>query len=436
MYWCFLAGTLLFAPCVRSQTPIEPAQPVDSQQRVEQPQPRVETPQQVNERIRALSAKTPAPAPHEYVIGKGDLVGVEVYEVPELSRDVRVSQTGTIGLPLLPARIYVVGLTELQLEQKIAEVLEADGLVTNPRVMITVKDKKSKPITIVGAIPHPMVFHADREMTLIQLLAEAGGILPDASDTVLITRGQSMENTNPGEPPEIGTENTVPMADPSASPNGAAAPTGPEGTATKNNSDQAPPALSAPAPVGAEPRAQDSVQPASQNPGAPSVSGATPAISGTDAVPLPATNIISVNLTELLERGDLANNIPLQAGDVVTVPHAGIIYALGAVQKPGGFVANNDRAQLSTLKVLALAGGMTRVAKKAHAVIIRKDAAGKQQSIPVDLGRIVKQETEDVRLLPSDILYVPDNNTKATLLRAMEIGIGLGTGLVIYRLTQ
>src|SRR5205823_14413738 len=281
MYWSFLAGTLLFAPRVLSQTPIEPAQPVESQQRVEQPQPRVETPQQVNERIRALSAKTPAPAPHEYVIGKGDLVGIEVYEVPELSRDVRVSQTGTIGLPLLPARIYVAGLTELQLQQKIAEVLEADGLVTNPRVMITVKDRKSKPITIVGAIPHPMVYQADREMTLIQLLAEAGGISQDASDTVLITRGQPMENTNPSEPPEIGSENAVPMADPSAPPNRAAASTGPGGTAAKNNnSEQTPPALSAPARIGAEPAAQDSAQPALQNPGAPSVSGAPPAISG------------------------------------------------------------------------------------------------------------------------------------------------------------
>jgi polysaccharide export outer membrane protein len=141
-----------------------------------------------------------------------------------------------------------------------------------------------------------------------------------------------------------------------------------------------------------------------------------------------------VNLSEILERGDLQNNIPLQGGDVVTVPHAGIVYALGAVSRPGGFVANSDRAQLSTLKLLALAGGMTRIAKKGHAVIIRKDAAGKQQAIPVDLGKIVKQETEDVRLMPSDILYVPDNASKAALLRVMELGIGIATSLVIYRI--
>jgi polysaccharide export outer membrane protein len=144
--------------------------------------------------------------------------------------------------------------------------------------------------------------------------------------------------------------------------------------------------------------------------------------------------MITVNLAELLERGDTQNNIPLQGGDVVTVPHAGIVYALGAVQRPGGFVANNDRAQLSTLKLLALAGGMTRIAKKDRALIIRKDATGKQLAIPVDLGKIVAQKSEDVRLMPSDILYVPDNATKAALIRATEIGLAVGTGLVIYRL--
>ena len=66
---------------------------------------------------------------------------------------------------------------------------------------------------------------------------------------------------------------------------------------------------------------------------------------------------ITVNLNELLEKGDMQNNIPLQAGDVVTVPHAGIVYVLGAVGRPAGFVLANDRTQMTTLKILSLAGG-------------------------------------------------------------------------------
>jgi polysaccharide export outer membrane protein len=157
-----------------------------------------------------------------------------------------------------------------------------------------------------------------------------------------------------------------------------------------------------------------------------------PPITNSDVAPL--ANTITVNLAELLERGDTRNNIPLQAGDIITVPHAGIVYALGAVQRPGGFVVSNDRAQLSTLKLLALSGGVTRVAKRAQAVIIRKDLTGKQLAIPVDLGKIVKRESEDVRLMPSDILYVPDSPAKAALIRAGEITLGVGTNLVVYRL--
>jgi protein involved in polysaccharide export with SLBB domain len=164
----------------------------------------------------------------------------------------------------------------------------------------------------------------------------------------------------------------------------------------------------------------------------PNSEAAPPPISDSDArAPLP--NTITVNLSELLERGDTQVNIPLQGGDVVTVPHAGIVYALGAVQRPGGFVSSNDRAQFSTLKLLALAGGLTRIAKKDRAVIIRKDAMGIQRSIPVDLAKIVNQKSEDVRLMPSDILYIPDNVTKAVLIRASELALGIGTAAVIYR---
>jgi len=88
-----------------------------------------------------------------------------------------------------------------------------------------------------------------------------------------------------------------------------------------------------------------------------------------------------------MESGDATNNIILQAGDIVTVPHAGIVYVLGAVTRPGGFVLANDRAHMTTLKILALAGGLNRTAKKDRAVIIRKDAQGQQHEVAVNLKR-------------------------------------------------
>ncbi len=140
--------------------------------------------------MRLLRLRTLLP-PTDYVIGSGDLVSIQVFDVPELSRDLRVSQTGTIGIPLIPVRLHVTGLTEIQAERKIAEVLEANGLVSHPEVSVVVREKKSKPITVVGAVAHPTVYSADRQVTLIEALAEAGGILADAGDQVVITRPES-----------------------------------------------------------------------------------------------------------------------------------------------------------------------------------------------------------------------------------------------------
>jgi polysaccharide export outer membrane protein len=380
----------------------------------------METQEQMNDRIRALSARTTT-APHDYVVGRGDVIALEVFDIPELSREVRVSQTGTIGIPLVPVRLYVVGLTELQVQQKVAEVLEANGLVSHPQVMVSVKEKRSKPITVVGAVSHSMVYQADHPVSLVQVLAEAGGIAPDAGDTVIITRGEATEGEASNEPPQIGPEDTVSATNPVAPETTPDQSSAANAAATAKNSSENT-QLAVP---GAETTAKQAPAPNAGSEAAP------PPIS--DAPP-PPVNTITVNLAELLERGNTENNILLQAGDVVTIPHAGIVYALGAVQRPGGFVSTNDRAQLSTLKVLALAGGLTRIAKKDRAVIIRKDSMGKELAIPVDLGKIVQRKSEDVRMMPSDILYIPDSSTKAALIRAGELALAIGTALTIYRL--
>ena len=163
--WCFVTSALLGM--------MVPALPTRAQAVLE-------TPQQINDRIRALSS-TARTAPHDYIIGNGDVIDVDVFDVKELSRQVRVSQTGSIGLPLVPVRLHVGGLTEVQTEQKIAEVLEANGLVSHPQVSVSVKERRSKPITVVGAVSHSMVYQADGDVTIFEGLTEAGGIAKDAA---------------------------------------------------------------------------------------------------------------------------------------------------------------------------------------------------------------------------------------------------------------
>jgi len=359
---------------------------------------RVETPQQTNDRLRALAtAPGAALPPSDYVIGSGDLISVQVFDVPEISRELRVSQTGTIGLPLIPVRLHISGLTEMQAERKIQEVLEANGLVSHPEVTVTVKEKKNRPITIVGAVARPMVYEADRQVRLIDVIAAAGGIAPDAGDHVIITRPERDTLSDPSEASATGSDAS--------------------GVGTGND---APALTQDPAP-----QAPDS----STAPSAPA-----PPSDPSQNTPPALANTITVSLNQILETGDMTNNIVILPGDVVTVPHAGIVYVLGAVTKPGGYTVSNDRAQLTALKVLSLAGGLNRTAKSDHAVIVRKDGTGQQHEVEVDLKKVMKFQAEDVQLRPSDILYVPNSGGKQAAIRVAELTLAIGTGVLIYRL--
>ncbi len=376
--------------------------------------PAVESTQQTNDRIRSL-ATPPAnsySSTHDYTIGSGDLLNISVFDVPELSRDVRVNQSGSIGIPLVPTRVHVAGLTEIQAQQVIADVLQADGLVSHPEVSVLVKEHKSRPITIVGAVVHPMVYDADQSVTLLEALAQAGGITNDAGDNVIITHprpafvmipypepssttapGSADSETVPSEAPGSGSTDAKPNSNPSAFP-----------AAQNADKTQALPA-------------------ATTNPQA-----------SPSTVPTLLGNIITINLNELLEHGVTQNNIRLQPGDIVTVPHAGIVYVLGAVNRPGGFVLSNDRTEMTTMKVLALAGGTTKIAKLDHAVIIRKDDQGKQTETEVDLKKVLHQQTEDLTMRASDVLYIPDDHVKEVLFQALQVSVAVATAVAIYRI--
>jgi polysaccharide export outer membrane protein len=372
-----------------------------------------ETPQQINDRIRTLTMGSRNSASHDYVIGSGDLLDISVFDVPELSKEVRVSQSGTISIPLIPVRLRVAGLSETQAEEKIAELLEANGLVSHPEVGVAVKEHRSQPITVVGAVQHPMVYQADRDVTLLEVLAEAGGISNDAGDTVIVTRRRSFS--------------LVEVANPQTAPTTAAPGSG------------EPPPLDPPAKADSAEKKAEAAPNTPAFPSAEELAHANPQVpsettQANSSPSSPDSTSITINLNDLLETGDTRNNILLHAGDVVTVPHAGIVYVLGAVTRPGGFVVSNDRTQLTTLKVLSLAGGLTNIAKTQHAVIIHRDDTGKQTETQVDLKKVLSRQSEDITMHPSDILFIPDDKTKQALLKTAEIALGVAAGVAVIRL--
>lgn len=336
-----------------------------------------ETTQQTNERIRSMAVDSHAPL-GDFRVGSGDVLNIEVFDVPELSREVRVSDAGFISLPLLPVRIQVNGLTNAQVEEKIAELLQANGLVSHPEVNVSVKEQHSQPITVVGAVRQPQVLQATRPIRLLEALSDAGGIAEDAGDKVLLTR----QVKNAG----LATGTLEPQAD--GAPSGGAAP-----------------------PV------------------------ARPSESSSDGEA--QTETTSINLFELLDQNDPKANVLLRAGDVVSVPRAGIVYVVGAVNHPGGFVLQTDGYRMTTLKALALAQGTASTAKLRDAVILRKDlATGSTREIHVDLKKVLERKQEDAALQANDVFFVPDSAGKRLLHTMGAAALSMTTGVAVLRAGQ
>lgn len=125
----------------------------------------------------------------EYVIDAGDVLNVYVLDVPQLSRDYRVSPDGTIVIPLLSSPITAEGLTLNQLSAVISEKLRSAGLVSQPHVTVMVKSSQAHAVAISGAVQTPQIYPILGPTTLLDVLSQAGGLAPDAGSTAIITRG-------------------------------------------------------------------------------------------------------------------------------------------------------------------------------------------------------------------------------------------------------
>jgi polysaccharide export outer membrane protein len=121
-------------------------------------------------------------------IGANDLIALSVYGAPELTRTVRVSDEGTIRLPMLKQRIAARGLMPAELETKIATALSEEDLLVDPAVTVTIAEYHSRPISVAGAVKQPVIFQAIGKVTLLDALSRAGGLTMDAGGEILISR--------------------------------------------------------------------------------------------------------------------------------------------------------------------------------------------------------------------------------------------------------
>jgi polysaccharide export outer membrane protein len=313
--------------------------------------------------------------PPEYTIGPEDVLDINVFEAPEMNRELRVSASGEISLPLLGA-VPAAGLTPRKLETTLEDLLR-QKYMKDPHVGVFVKDMQSHPVSVMGAVRKPGIFQIRGNKTLLEVLSLSEGLAEDAGEDVIILRGAGQNSgaasvfAKPGDAPEPPT--------------------------------------------------------AMQEPSRPGSAGA--ATDKTDAIP---QSVLQVNLKDLLDSTDPRHNPTVYPGDIVKVSRAGIVYVVGAVRRPGGFAMKTNE-KISVLQALALSEGLTRTAGKSSARIIRtNEQSGARTETPIDLGKILSGKSSDPMLGPRDIVFVPDSAAKAAFSRGAEAATQTLAGLLIF----
>lgn len=123
------------------------------------------------------------------LLGPGDTIVVRALHVNEFpERPVRIDETGRVQLPLL-GTVEAAGLTTQGLAAKLAGSLER--FVREPQVWVELADRKSRPVSVLGAVKSPGVYQIEGARRLLDILSLAGGLEPEAGGAVNVTRGDS-----------------------------------------------------------------------------------------------------------------------------------------------------------------------------------------------------------------------------------------------------
>jgi polysaccharide export outer membrane protein len=259
------------------------------------------------------------------------LLEVAVFGAPDFDRQVRVSSSGDVTLPLVGA-VHVAGITTAEAEKLLEKKLLAGGYFNDPHVSVFEKEYQTQGISVLGEVQKPGIYPMLGSHKLFDVISAAGGTTPKAGNQVTITRRDR------SQPPQNLT----------LAGNGS--------DSTKNNPDVMP-------------------------------------------------------------------------GDTVVVQKAGVVYVVGDVHMPGGFIM--DKPELTVLQALAMAQGANSTAKLDQARLIRRNG-NQRQEVPIALKKILSSKAPDVNLQADDILFVPNSAAKSAMRRGLEAIVQAATGVAIY----
>jgi polysaccharide biosynthesis/export protein len=127
-----------------------------------------------------------------YVIGANDVLAINVWKEPDISRSVPVRSDGKISLPLV-GELQAGGQTPRQLEEEITKRLQS--YISEPEVTVIVTDSKSQKVNILGMVARPGAYLLTSSTTILDAVAMAGGFKDFAKQKSIYVLRQASDGT-------------------------------------------------------------------------------------------------------------------------------------------------------------------------------------------------------------------------------------------------
>ena len=266
-------------------------------------------------------------------LASGFLLSMTVYDMPEISGDLRVDGSGNIEVPM-SGELHVEGMTLPEAKLAIQKKLTDAQILKNPKINLDIAQYSGDNITVTGEIGAPGRVQLLAPHSLSDVLGMVGGETQLAGNTIEVRR-------------------TV------------------------------------------------------------------------DGV----LETHEVKYSRSTGNTDEIKAFIVKPGDTISVPRAGIVYVMGAVNRPGGYVMQED-GQLNVSQALSLAYGTTLNAETGSIRVIRKDAQGKLTEIRVPYGAITKGKAEPMTLQAQDMVYVPVSKIKTVFSQGLGIMSATASALI------
>jgi polysaccharide biosynthesis/export protein len=138
--------------------------------------------------------KSASATPHDdsFVIGNDDVLSINVWKEPDISRSIPVRSDGKISLPLA-GEVQAAGLTPLKLEQEIANKLQS--YISQPEVTVMVQQINSEKFNVLGQVAHPGTFVLSNSPTVLDAIALAGGFRDFAKQKAIYILRQNADGS-------------------------------------------------------------------------------------------------------------------------------------------------------------------------------------------------------------------------------------------------